>query len=123
MSESHLLPITGIVVLFLLILYGAAGLFIEKTKLIVGHESGIVLIIGAGISLLFFMSDKKEFNELMHFNDNLFFYVCLPPIIISSAYNMKRKMFFSNINLIMIFGLVSTIYQFILFSLSTYLLV
>ena len=57
---------------------------------------------------------------MFSFNDNLFFYVCLPPIVFASGFNMKRKKFFENIGYIMLFGLVGTFICFTMFSLFTW---
>ena len=57
----------------------------------------------------------------MQFSDDLFFYLCLPPIVFASGFNMQRKKFFSNIRNIVLFGLVGTIIAFASFSLLTIL--
>ena len=54
----------------------------------------------------------------MSFDSNLFFYFCLPPIVLASGFNMKRKIFFENFGAVLIFGVFSTILQFFLFSLG-----
>lgn len=54
----------------------------------------------------------------MSFDSNLFFYFCLPPIVLASGFNMKRKIFFDNFGAVLIFGVFSTILQFFLFSLG-----
>ena len=42
----------------------------------------------------------------MRFDDNLFFYFILPPIVFASGFNMYRKKFFANIANILLFGVV-----------------
>ena len=56
-----------------------------------------------------------EFSEIMAFNDDLFFYFVLPPIVFASGFNMYRKKFFGNIQNIILFGVVSTFVTFALF--------
>lgn len=57
----------------------------------------------------------------MEFNDDLFFYVCLPPIVFASGFNMQRKNFFANIKNIVLFGVCGTMIAFVSFSFMTYL--
>ena len=56
---------------------------------------------------------------MVKFSDETFFYFCLPPIVFSSGYNMQRGNFFANIKNIMIFGVLSTIVCFSVFSMIT----
>jgi len=56
------------------------------------------------------------------FDDNLFFYAILPPIIFSAGYNLKRKKFFQHFNYITLFGVVGTFVAFLSFSVLNYLL-
>ena len=55
-------------------------------------------------------------QELVEFNDNFFFYFCLPPLVFASGFNMQRKKFFENITNIMILGVFGTVTSFLLFS-------
>ena len=50
----------------------------------------------------------------------MFFNFYLPPIIFNSGYSMRRKRFFQNLGNIMIFGLVVTIFCFVLYSFGTW---
>ncbi len=58
----------------------------------------------------------------MKFDDNLFFYAILPPIIFSAGYNLKRKKFFQHFNYITLFGVVGTFVAFLAFSGLNFLL-
>jgi len=53
------------------------------------------------------------------FDDNLFFYVILPPIVFASGFNMHRGDFFNNIFMVFIFGVCGTLVCFTVFSLMT----
>ena len=61
-------------------------------------------------------------QAVVEFNDNLFFYFCLPPLVFASGFNMHRKKFFENIGNIMLFGVGGTIVTFIVFVALTLLL-
>ena len=52
----------------------------------------------------------------MKFNDDLFFYFVLPPIVFASGFNMYRKKFFANIQNIVLFGVIGTFIAFGSFS-------
>ena len=55
----------------------------------------------------------------MKFNDDLFFYFVLPPIVFASGFNMYRKKFFANIQNIVLFGVLGTFIAFGSFSALT----
>jgi sodium/hydrogen exchanger-like protein 6/7 len=121
MSEA--LFSAGAMIIFLMfIVYMVAGSLVESKGWIVGHEAGVVIIIGMILSFLAMQFGHEEFNHMMTFDENFFFYFCLPPIVFASGYNMKRRKFFENIKNILILGVFSTISQFIFFSIFTYLL-
>lgn len=69
------------------------------------------------------MNDYKGVAELLKFDDNTFFFVCLPPIVFASGFNMQRGNFFANIKNILLFGMVTTFLCFFIFSMATILIV
>ena len=78
-----------------------------------GHEASFVVVLGIIISG-FYMGgeDSQQFAEIMEFNDDLFFYFVLPPIIFAAGYNMYRSKFFGNIANITLFGVLGTFFMF-----------
>lgn len=94
-----------------------------KKRLIFGHEASLVCVIGVSISGLFMYKGTSEFGDLMAFNNDLFFYFVLPPIVFASGFNMYRKKFFANICNIVLFGVVGTFIFFAVFCSLTMLLV
>ena len=116
---SFIISEAATVIFILLIIYVLSASFIEHYSIPFGHETGIVVMIGIIISFVTQYEGHEEFNDIMEFNQNLFFYLVLPPIVFASAYNMKRKKFFQNIKYILLFGVVGTIIAFILFSLMS----
>ena len=113
----------ALVIFFVFFVYLVLGAFIEKMRCVVGHETGLTVIVGMCISFVAWYIQKGEFVEMMEFDESFFFYFCLPPIIFSSGYNMKRKKFFENILNISLFGLFNTVMQFMLFSFLTWCVV
>ena len=105
--------------LTMLILYTFVGLYMEKRKFSFGHETGVILLIGIGLSytVKYF---EPEALELLKFDDHIFFEYCLPLIIFASGYNMKRKRFFENMTNLTKFGLVGTLITFLAYSSMTY---
>lgn len=93
----------------MLIIFMVFAALVETKKPIVGHESAVVIIVGMVLSFSAHWFDNGEFNKMMSFDENFFFYFCLPPIVFASGYNMKRRKFFENIKNILIFGLLSTL--------------
>ena len=59
----------------------------------------------------------------MNIYSNFLLYFILPPIIFAAGYNMKRKEFFKNIKNILLFGLFSTLLQFVVFTFFTWIVV
>ena len=77
-----------IVILLMLIVYMGFEAFKHKRDISFGHEASLVTLIGFGISYAFVLSAQTDFNDLMKFSDDLFFYFCLPPIVFASGFNM-----------------------------------
>jgi NhaP-type Na+/H+ or K+/H+ antiporter len=108
MSES-IFSAGAIVIFCMFILYMFMGSLIEKHHCLVGHEASFIILIGMSLSFGAWYFGHEDFNKMMTFDENFFFYFCLPPIVFASGYNMKRKKFFENIKNIMIFGVFGTV--------------
>jgi len=117
--SSFLFSVGAVIIMVVLFFYMFIGSVIEKYHWPVGHEASLVIIFGMVISYGALNSGHGELSTMLSFNDNLFFYFCLPPIVFASGYNMKRKKFFENFTNILLFGLVGTVVQFTLFSIFT----
>jgi NhaP-type Na+/H+ or K+/H+ antiporter len=109
------------ILLGMLIFYSIIGLYMEHKKPPIGHETGVIVVLGMLISF-YLKSRNTAAVEYLQFNNIVFFQVLLPLIIFASGYNMKRKKFFENIKNITKFGLVATILTFIIYSSLTVLL-
>ena len=113
----------AVVVMIMLFLYMLLGALLEKYHCPIGHEASLLVLIGASISYISFVMGYTNFNTFMTFDANFFFYFILPPIIFAAGYNMKRKEFFKNIKNILLFGLFSTLLQFVVFTFFTWIVV
>lgn len=72
------------------------------------------MLIYAGGAIKFFTGSTVQFDN------DVFFYVVLPPIIFSAGMSLKKKMFFKYISLITLFGVAGTVINFILITALTY---
>lgn len=84
------------------------------------HESSVAISFGALLAGTMMVIVGQEYNDTLRFNDNIFFYAILPPIIFSAGYNLKRKKFFQHFNYISLFGIIGTLVAFGSFSLLNY---
>ena len=109
----------AIVVYFMLLAYLCIGTLIERYHISFGHEASFTILIGMAISFMSYMHDNEELINLLKFSDDTFFFVCLPPIVFASGFNMQRGNFFANIQNISIFGIFGTFVAFTSFSLAT----
>ena len=109
--------------MMVLLFYMFVGSILEKYHCKIGHEAGLVIIFGMIVSYLAFQSGHTDLNKMVTFDENFFFYFCLPPIVFASGYNMKRKKFFENFMNILLFGLFGTMITFTAFSVMTYIVV
>ena len=116
-DDAHKVFNEGIIVIFaMLMLFMLFEAFKHKQGFKFGHEASLVCVVGVGISALYMHYGSKEFANIMEFDDDLFFYFVLPPIVFASAFNMYRQKFFNNIKNILLFGLIGTFVTFASFT-------
>ncbi|KAL2325469.1 hypothetical protein Fmac_024527 [Flemingia macrophylla] len=80
------------------------------------NESIIALLLGlcAGVVVLFVTHFHSA--EILIFSEDLFFLYLLPPIIFNAGFQVKKKQFFKNFTIILIFGVIGTVISFCLIS-------
>ena len=104
------------IIFIMLMLYVILGTFMEYKSTPLGHETGVALAFGLVISAIIHFAVSANSDLELKFNGDVFFYVCLPPIIFASGYNMRRRRFFENIGYVLLFGIFGTILTFFVFS-------
>ena len=85
---EELISVGAIVTFLMLLFYMTAGTIIERYHLKFGHEAAYTILVGMVISYGEYLSDNDKLVRLLKFNDNTFFYFCLPPIVFASGFNM-----------------------------------
>ena len=93
----------------------------EKFKPKCGHQTSFTIILGVIVSVCLWFGFGEERTSIYVFKQDLFFDFLLPPIILSSGFNMRRKKFFQNIGNVAIFGLCVTFVCFALYSLFSWI--
>ena len=94
MEESHL-SLQVLLAIILLVLYVIAAPIFEKIHFHYMHESGVVMLLGIGITLTFkFFIPSLDFTKSLAFSDKIFFTFVLPLIIFGAGYNLKKRQFF-----------------------------
>ncbi|KAJ3287233.1 monovalent cation:H+ antiporter, CPA1 (nhx1) [Rhizoclosmatium sp. JEL0117] len=100
--------------------------FFERRRIrkIFMHETIVALGMGAFVGLIVrFGSGGKDFAEMVSFDHRYFFNLILPPIILNSGYDLKRKSFFKNFGTILSFAFVGTFIASIVMGILIYLVV
>ena len=121
MASEEIVAIGTIFMIVLMMVYLLFHVVIEKKRWMFGHESGIVLILGMAVSYIYYSADGDEFTKFVEFDDNIFFYFCLPPILFAAGYNMRRDTFFKNIGYAILFGVIGALIAFFIFTGISYL--
>ncbi|XP_044470105.1 sodium/hydrogen exchanger 1-like isoform X1 [Mangifera indica] len=86
------------------------------------NESITALLLGlcAGVAVL--LLSKGNSSRILVFNEDLFFLYLLPPIIFNAGFQVKKKQFFKNFTIILLFGIFGTLISFCLISVGVALL-
>jgi NhaP-type Na+/H+ or K+/H+ antiporter len=117
-GKNNLFALEIPIVAILCILYSLASYAIHEYKRHYHtppwcHESSIATLLGILIGAIL----KFLTNQTITFDNEVFFYLVLPPIIFSAGYTLKRRNFFRYFHLISLFGIVGTILQLVLIAL------
>ncbi|GMP40431.1 hypothetical protein CsSME_00010884 [Camellia sinensis var. sinensis] len=84
------------------------------------NESITALLLGLATGLAVLLITKCQSSRLLVFSEDLFFIYLLPPIIFNAGFQVKKKQFFKNFSIILMFGICGTIISFCLISVGAY---
>lgn len=112
---SSLLALEVPLALAICVLYVFVALAIHEYKRTHGrapwiHESSLSCVFGLLAGGLLQLSTGRA----IVFSNDFFFYLVLPPIIFSAGFGLRKKRFFQHIHLILLFGLLGTLANFLL---------
>ncbi|XP_027107616.1 sodium/hydrogen exchanger 1-like isoform X2 [Coffea arabica] len=86
------------------------------------NESIAALLLGLASGAVVLLVRKGQSSQVLVFNEDLFFIYLLPPIIFNAGFQVKKKRFFKNFSVILLFGIFGTIISFCLITLGAFLL-
>ena len=88
-QEEQVIGSGSIIIFLMLIFFMVAGNVVEEYELSFGHEASFTVCMGMVISL-YELKYNSEMVKFLKFDDNAFFFLCLPPIVFASGFNMRR---------------------------------
>ena len=98
----------GVVCMLIMLAY-----LLEHYHIKIFHETGAAVILGVMLGkVVELVAPSEDEAAFVSFSSSLFFTLLLPPIILNSGYNMKRRRFFTNLAAILTYSLVGTIISF-----------
>ncbi|XP_031122900.1 sodium/hydrogen exchanger 3-like [Ipomoea triloba] len=90
------------------------GHLLEENRWI--NESITALVIGVCTGGVILLTSNGASSRILEFNEGLFFIYLLPPIIFNAGFQVKKKQFFRNFIIIMMFGAIGTLISFCIIS-------
>ncbi|KAM7274053.1 hypothetical protein ACFE04_028717 [Oxalis oulophora] len=87
------------------------------------NETITALFLGLCAGAIVLLVSHGHSSKFLAFSEDLFFLYLLPPIIFNAGFQVKKKNFFKNITIIVMFGIFGTIISFCLISVGAFLLI
>ncbi|KAI7869947.1 Sodium/hydrogen exchanger family-domain-containing protein [Spinellus fusiger] len=82
--------------------------YLQQRKIRAVHETVISIMAGMIVGLVIKLAPGTIIQRMVQFNEGYFFNLLLPPIILNSGYELKRRNFFLSFGTILTFALVGT---------------
>ncbi|XP_021898836.1 sodium/hydrogen exchanger 2-like isoform X3 [Carica papaya] len=86
------------------------------------NESITALLLGLCAGGVVLLVTKGSDSHILVFSEDLFFLYLLPPIIFNAGFQVKKKQFFKNFTIILLFGILGTAISFCIISVGDFLL-
>ncbi|KAI8927559.1 Sodium/hydrogen exchanger family-domain-containing protein [Entophlyctis helioformis] len=87
------------------------------------HETVVSILLGSLVGAAIRFSPATGIQRMVTFDHRYFFNLLLPPIILHSGYDMKRRYFFKNFGSILIFAFIGTFVSTIIIGVLVYMFV
>ena len=102
---------------FLLLVFTFSSAYLEKWGIKFIHQTGVIILLGFAFGAIIYFGA----GETIIFEDYIFFDELLPIIIFAAGFNLKRRRFIRNVGYIMTYGVIGTIFTFILITVGIWL--
>ncbi|KAJ3129913.1 monovalent cation:H+ antiporter, CPA1 (nhx1) [Nowakowskiella sp. JEL0407] len=95
--------------------------YLQRRKIKFIHETVVSIFLGLFVGLVIRLLPTPDLQRMVSFDHRYFFNLLLPPIILNSGYDMKRKNFFRNFGSILTFAILGTIISTFIIAFAIYL--
>ncbi|KAK4520053.1 uncharacterized protein ATC70_008181 [Mucor velutinosus] len=95
--------------------------FLQLRKIRAVHETVISIMAGMIVGLVIKLAPGTIIQDMVKFKQGFFFNLLLPPIILNSGYELKRRNFFLNFGTILTFAMAGTFIAAVVTGVFTYL--